>query len=119
MLDVFHYLFEEYFTFTSEEHVGSASGIRKSVWTNFYGVDFLYEIKTRSQEEAEKKARGYSSGQTPSYASEDDFSSLDSVDAFSPRDRSENGEEIKPFIPATNFDPDSSTPFAGLDGPMN
>lgn len=119
MVDVLHYMFEDYFTFTSEEHVQSASGIRKSVWNNLYGREFRYEIKTASQEKNSRNNGGMSSANDYDYSAEDDFSNLGSVDPFSPRERSENGEEIKPYFPPTNFDPDSSTPFAGLDGPMN
>lgn len=118
-IDALHFLFEDYFTFVSEEHVGSASGIRKSVWNNLYGQDFKYEVKTRSQEKASRTPGGMSSASGYQASYEDaDFSDLDSVDPFSPRQRSENGEEIKPFIPATDFNPDSANPFPGLDGPL-
>lgn len=115
MMDVLHFQFEEYFTFYGEEHLGSANGIRNSIWTNLYGTKFKYEIKA-----SKRPSSNASASYTDSYGSysDDDLSGLGSVDPFSPRDRSENGEEIKPYIPPTDFNPDATNPFPGLDGPL-
>jgi len=126
LVDVLHFEFEEYFTFVSEEHVASRSGIRKSVYNNLYGIPFKYEVKTNSQNKSGGQS-GYRGGMsasgnpTPSYTDDADFTSLNAVNPFSPRDvqRSENGEEIKPYFPPTEFDPNSAQPFPGIPGPMN
>ncbi|UVG35130.1 hypothetical protein SEA_CECE_79 [Microbacterium phage Cece] len=109
MVDVLHFQFEDYFTFYGEEHAGSVNGIRKSLWKTFYDIDFKYEVKTGSDRRSP----------TRNYANDisDPLADLDSVDPFSPRDKST--EELKPYIPPTNFDPDAANPFPGLDGPLN
>lgn len=45
MLDVLHFLFEEDFTATSEDHARSRSGIRDALYKDFYGTTYPYKMK--------------------------------------------------------------------------
>ena len=108
MLDVLHYLFEEDFAATSQEHAYSRSSVREVFYRDLYGHEYSFPLK--------KDGNSVSGG--PNIGSPETYDDLDAelssdIDPFSPRK-----PETKPFIPATNFDPSAANPFDGLDAPL-
>jgi hypothetical protein len=85
MLDVIHFLFEEDSRYSSQEEVESVSAMRTQIYEGLYGVPYTYKLKKSSRSNMNS-----SSG---------DFSGI---------------EETKPYIPPTEFDPESSNPFGSL-----
>jgi hypothetical protein len=89
MVDVIHYLFEEDSRYRSQEEVESVSAVRTQVYESLYGTTYLYKVNKKSG-----TSNSASSG----------VSDLD---------------EIKPYIPPTEFDPNSVNPFgSALEAPL-
>lgn len=101
MLDVLHYFFEEDINrISTAEQSESVDGMRKGLYL-LYGKQYKYGTKDSSNAPA---GRVYV-GDTEEF----------SMDA--PLDPS--AQETKPFVPATDFNPESSMPFGGiLDAPL-
>ena len=90
MLDVLHFLFEEDSRFVSAEEAESVTALRSSLYRSFYGKSYAYGLP--------KKNINVS-------ANNDDFFSDPSV--------------TKPYIPPTEFDPESFNPYGSvLDAPI-
>lgn len=93
MLDVMHYLFEEDVNFVSPEQMEGRARVRKLVYKQIYDKVFEY-------------------GYTAEY---DDSSSNEFGDAGSYVEKKPyETSEVKPYIPPTNFNPDSPNPFQGV-----
>lgn len=89
MLDIVHFFFEEDSRYQSQEEVESVSAVRSQIYETLYGVPYRYKAK--------------SSGKTKSNTTSD-FPDVD---------------EVKPYIPPTEFDPESSNPFgSSLEAPL-
>jgi hypothetical protein len=89
MLDIVHFFFEEDSRYGSQEEVESVSAVRSQIYETLYGVPYAYKVK--------------SGGKTRSTTTSD----IPDVD------------EVKPYIPPTEFDPGSSNPFgAVLEAPL-
>lgn len=101
MLDVIHFYFEEDSRYRSQEEVQSVSAIRTSLYEGMYKKNYPYKISTGSQ----------STGSTGrKYISDSD----DTLEPFDPM-----FAETKPFVPSTDFNPDSALPFGQvLDAPL-
>lgn len=100
MLDVVHYMFEEDTArLSTAEQADAISSMRTSVY-GLYSKSYKYGTKSTSSSSGRK------------YITEDDAPGLGlPVD----------GEELalKPFVPPTEFNPESSMPFGGvLDAPL-
>ena len=94
MLDVLHYLFEEDVNFISPEQMEGKSRTRQIVYEKIYERVFEY-------------------GMTPSpdyYDSPNEFGDAGAYVEKKPYTNS----EVKPYIPATNFDPSAPNPFQGV-----
>jgi hypothetical protein len=91
MLDVFHYLFETDVDITSREHLQTRSATRKIVYKNIYNVDYAYSY-------------GSDSG------SADDYDSFADSGQFT---SAATTNDVKPYFPPTQFDPDAADPFKG------
>jgi len=97
MVDVLHYFFEEDSRYQSGEEAEAVSNLRSSVYRTMYGTTYKYAYNKGSS----SAGRRYVSDNDPT--SFDDFPS----------------NEVKPYIPPTEFDPESSMPFgAALDAPL-
>lgn len=94
MLDVMHYLFEEDVNFISPEQMEGRSRTRRIVYDKIYDRVFEYGMNT-----------------IPSY--DDASNEFGDAGAYVERKPYETSE-VKPFIPATNFDPDAPNPFQGV-----
>jgi hypothetical protein len=101
MLDVIHYLFEEDMRFSSGEQADAVGKSREILYRQLYDVEYLFSGAKRSS----------SAGSKTSF---DDF---DTVQPFDPKKK-----VTKPYIPPTQFDPDSGLPMSGnglLEAPLN
>jgi hypothetical protein len=101
LLDVLHYFFEEDSArITTGEQAEAISDLRVNLYRG-YGINYKYAVKKNS------------SGQTyggRAYVSDDNSD----LTPFDP-----TNQETKPFVPATEFDPDSYNPFGSvLDAPL-
>jgi hypothetical protein len=89
MLDVVHYLFEEDSRYRSQEEAESVSAVRTQVYEVLYGLPYRYKM-------------GKSATNNTGIGS----------DALS-------DTAVKPYIPPTEFDPESSNPFGSvLEAPI-
>lgn len=93
MLDVLHYLFEEDATYDYTEQVEHKSSMRKVVYKTLYNTDYAYSATVRDS--------------SPNSFNGDD-SGVD-TEVFN----SSMNREVKPYMPPTNFNPDSPNPFQG------
>jgi hypothetical protein len=100
MVDILHYFFEEDNKFDSGEQAEAVSGMRTELY-KLYERTYAYGVKSSNS----ASNRAYvGNGAT------DGFDGL----PFDP----ENAP-VKPFVPSTDFNPESSNPFGGvLDVPM-
>jgi len=106
MLDVLHFMFETDYTPPSEESAKSKSAIRESIYPSLYGTPYRYALP---------KDKNPQDGR---FGVPDDID-LDVEDEPLPDPFSPREKVVKPFTPATTFDPDSKLPFGGaLDAPL-
>jgi hypothetical protein len=96
MLDVVHYLFEQDATITSQEEFDTKNSIRDVIYETVYERKFAYSTKQSK-----------------------DFSNSDGQYSSEPFDEQGNyvpnkTNHVKPYVPPTNFNPDSENPFGGV-----
>lgn len=84
MVDVLHYLFEEDSRFGTAEEAEALGTMRSTLYSTMYGTTYRYSLKSSN-------SRGRSSNE------------------FSP-----STEDLKPYIPPTEFDPTSHRPFGDV-----
>ena len=102
MLDVIHYLFEQDATITSEAEFDTKNSVRDVIYETVYGRKFAYSTKNNK-----------------------DFSSNAQAGNSEPFDEFDNyvpntSNNVKPYVPPTNFNPDSDNPFGSVlrEGPL-
>ena len=102
MLDVVHYLFEKDSIITSEAELETKSSVRDVIYETVYGRKFAYSIKQSK-----------------------DFSNAEDSYSSEPFDKDNNyvpskNKYVKPYVPPTNFNPDSANPFGSVlrEGPL-
>ena len=94
MLDVLHYFYEEDSNFVSEEHGRFMETKRINVYERLYEEQYRYRVFSDT--------------------SATEFDEDGNVIPFSP-----SNQDVKPYIPPTEFNPDSADPFGGvLDTPI-
>lgn len=108
MLDVLHFLFEEDNHYVSEESQTSRSGLRVTMYRDLYGTEYKYAVSTKKTQTS--NSSDLYDGADLGYMSDSDASK-----PFKPK----GFEEVKPYVPASDFDPYAERPFDGLDAPMN
>ena len=118
MLDILHFLMEDDLHVTSMESAESRSGIRVSLYRDFYNVKYEYEYKPK------KNSRPGSHSDMPNYMTPDSMSGLEymtEAEEARPFEPRETELPMKPPAqPLTEFDPYAANPFEGiLDAPMN
>lgn len=62
MMDVLHFLFEEDFTASSEDHAYSRSAIRDHMYTTLYGVTYSFKMPARKDANGRTIKAGNASG---------------------------------------------------------
>ena len=98
MVDVLHYFFEEDSRYQSGEEAESVSNLRSSVYRTMYGTTYKYPY-----------TGGSSSSSGRRYISDSDPTNFNDFPS----------NEVKPYIPPTDFNPESSMPFgSALDSPL-
>lgn len=101
MIDVMHYFMEEDMRYGSAEEAESLSALRTQLYL-MYGKTYKYTVSSKNQ-----SGKSY----IPKNAGED--FGFDDDPMF-------NSGETKPYIPPTNFNPDSVLPFGSdLEAPLN
>ena len=90
MLDVLHYLFEEDLVTNTGEQLEARDRVRSSIYKEFYESSYRYS--------SSKSSSNHDYG----------FENIDGPMGDIP---SSSSTEVKPFFPATNFDPDAANPF--------
>lgn len=110
MVDVLHYLFEDDLDSSTAEQAEAKSSARTVVYESLYGVAYKYKMKG-----SKSSSSGYSTYADGSSIPSDGFYGGTDVDAFDPA----VPKVTKPFVPATEFNPDSPLPFGkDLDAPL-
>lgn len=110
MLDVIHVIFEEDMYTESKEQSEYKSKLRSSIYTNLYNRTYKYTTDSGS-------GKGFTT------ASGDILPPLDdefAIKTFDPnKDIKPHKTKPKPYVPATNFNPDSPLPFGkNIDAPL-
>lgn len=112
MLDVLHFMFEDDMFVGSVEQIESRSKTRKLIYEEMYGRKYEYGVTSGS----DSTDSGFFD---PDTLPEDGFmANGEPIIPFNP-DEGPNEFKKKPYIPPTNFDPDSSLPFGvDIDAPL-
>lgn len=111
MLDVLHYMLEEDMFVGSAAEIESRSKTRKYIYEEMYERTYLYGVSVDNGNSS-MTASGLD------VYPEDGFMSDEIIVPFDPNEPPIE-KTRKPYIPPTNFDPNSSLPFGGkLDGPI-
>ena len=99
MTDLLHYFLEEDMRFTTAEEADAVNAYRTQLYL-LYGKSYKYGVSSKNQ-----NGRSY----IPNNASND----------FGFDDPLLNTTETKPYVPPTEFNPDSAMPFGSvLDAPL-
>ena len=101
MLDVIHYLFEEDMRFSSGEQAEAVGKSREVLYKQLYDVDYIFSGASKASRSGSGKS----------------FDDFDNLQPFDPKKK-----VTKPYIPPTQFDPDSGLPMSGnglLEAPLN
>jgi hypothetical protein len=102
LVDVIHYFFEIDNFYASSEEAESRGKVRSSIYRNFYNRSYKYGYTSSDNR------YNYS---TASGASNTNYAGTNVDDPLNER------PPTKPFVPSTNFDPDSPVPFGSALGP--
>ena len=102
MLDVIHYLFEQDATVTSEAEFETKNSIRDVIYETVYDRKFAYSTKSSKDFSSDAQA-----GNSEPF---------DEFDNYVPS----KTNRVKPYVPPTNFNPDSDNPFGSVlrEGPL-
>lgn len=108
LLDVLHYYFEVDHHYSTAEEAEARSTLRTGIYRNFYDITYKYQYKTSN--------KGYNST-SGNYAANGE-PIMDGFVGTDVEDPLQEKKPTKPFVPATEFNPDSPNPFGGaLDPP--
>lgn len=106
MLDVIHYFFEDDLLVSTSEEVEAKSTVRTTIYEDLYGVRFKYKLTPSS------KNYNAGGGKLP----DDGFYGAQEINEFDPDPVK---KVTKPYVPPTEFNPDSPMPFGRtLDAPL-
>lgn len=95
MVDLLHFYFEEDTRYSSAEQAEAVSSVRTSLYL-LYGMTYKYGVNSKG-----KTGKSYVEG---------DYRFSDDPLA---------DHELKPYVPPTEFNPNSAMPFGGvLDAPL-
>ena len=99
MLDVIHCIFEDDAKVSSSEEHETQQSIRKILYKEIYGREYRYGSNSRNNNQ---------------YSNYDEYSDDSGFNNFTPP----TSNEVKPYIPPTNFNPDSDNPFGLKEKPL-
>lgn len=105
-IDVLHYLFEEdIYNVYSGEHAEAKDKTRQNIYGEMYNIEYKYAV-------------GKSSSSSNNFDGLDDPLG-DDGSAPTPVDPFAKSNAVKPYTPATDFDPEVQRPFGAiLDAPL-
>lgn len=108
MLNVMHYYFEDDHNMANSEEAEAKSSIRTSIYRMLYNTEYKYKYKSKHS----------TSGYNYSTETANGEPVLDGFVGQDVEDKPDKGP-TKPFVPTTDFNPDSSLPFGKtLDPPL-
>ena len=111
MIDVFHYMFEDDMFVSTGEEAEHKSKVRTTLYREFYKKEYSYKVQSSSSNSYGGST--YADG-TLLPPLDDEFADAD-IEPFNPNKRS----TPKPYVPPTNFNPDSVLPFGkDIDAPL-
>jgi len=109
---VVHYMFEEDLFVASKEEAEAKSDIRTSLYRNLYEREYQHKVNKTSSGDYKSSSMTYADGSLIG-PPEDDLSDINQFDPDPIK------KEKKPFIPATDFNPESVLPFGkDIDAPL-
>ncbi len=98
MLDVIHFMYEEDYNYATVEQAQMAEARRIQVFEGMYNQEYKYKVFDQKQNSS----------------NQDLFDEDGELKPFNP-----NANETKPYIPPTEFNPNSGNPFGDiLDAPI-
>ena len=102
MLDIVHYLFDQHATVTSEAEFDTKNSVRDIIYETVYARKFAYSAKNSKDFSSDAQA-----GNSEPF---------DEFDNYVPN----KTNNVKPYVPPTNFNPDSDNPFGSVlrEGPL-
>jgi hypothetical protein len=103
MIDVLHYFFEEDMYVASGEQAEAKSRLRVSIYQNMYGTTYKY---------------GYESAESRNKRIFDEAMMEPDLPAENIKPFDPVRQPTKGYIPPTQFNPESPTPFGDLDAPL-
>jgi len=109
MLDIVHYFFEDDLLSESAEASEAKSKMRSRLYKDMYETTYKYPVGDSG------KSYNYSTASGDPVMPSEGFVGDDGIQEFDP-DRPDKGP-TKPFVPATEFDPDNPNPFGQLLDP--
>ena len=100
MLDVVHFLFEEDSRYESSEQAEAIGKLRDVIYGSMYNTTYRYGYSGKASSSTGRKY-------------------IDDSNALDPLDDLPRPMVTKPYVPPTNFNPNSSMPFGDvLDAPL-
>ncbi len=119
MLDVIHFMLEEDMFVGSAAEIESKSKTRETIYNIFYDRKYQYGVSSGGSSSSEVSGEFYADGtHIPFEMQEDGFQTDEIIVPFDP-DEQPIKKTHKPYVPATDFNPDSPQPFGRfIDGPI-
>ena len=107
MLDVLHYFFEEDLNFSTAEQADAREATRDQLYRDLYNTEYKYKSP---------KSRNRGSGQPVDFDIDEPVTAPEKIRPFDPMNPT---GEVKPYVPPTRFDANSTKPFGDiLDAPL-
>ena len=102
MTDVVHYIMEKDFNVSTAEQQEAKSDMRSIIYRDLYATSYKYAVK--------KNKNSYT-------AADGEFFEEGNIEPFDPL---KAGQEVKSYVPPTDFNPDFVKPFGSkIDEPLN
>lgn len=120
MLDVIHFMLEEYMFVGSAAEIESKSKTRETIYRIFYDRPYQYGVSTggKSNDYSDSEFYDDDNSNIPPSIAEDGFQTDEIIVPVDPNEPPIK-KTHKPYVPATDFNPDSVQPFGRLiDGPL-
>jgi hypothetical protein len=109
LVDVLHYLFEEDMFVATGEEADHKSKVRTTLYEEFYNKTYAYKTNSSG---SSMSGSSYADGTLLPPLNDDFEEELEPFDASKP-------SKPKPYIPPTNFNPESVLPFGrDIDSPL-
>lgn len=109
MLDVIHYMFEEDFTYETDESEHRKTQMRKHLYRDYYNKKYLYGARRKPA----------SSNSSSEIDDDLDLSNLEEAEDLDIQPFNPKNAPAKPYTPPTPFNENAEKPFGlDLDAPL-